>query len=306
MKTKLIIGSRGSELALTQSRYVAGLIEAAVPDIEVKVEVFSTRGDEILSKPLAEIGGKGLFTEELEAALLEGSIDLAVHSLKDLPTEEPTGLCIAATPTRATPNDALVSAKFARLADLPPGATVGTSSLRRKAQLVAAKSGLNIVDLRGNVGTRVKRVTEGDLDAAILACAGLERIGLSDGIAEVLSPEVMLPAAGQGALGVQARADDIDLLEILAKVNDVATRAEVTAERALLAALGGGCQVPIGALAEARGDSLHLRGCVCSLDGKRLFRTEISGPLIDATTLGQQAADALLREGAEAVIADIA
>jgi len=306
MSKKLTIGSRGSELALTQSRYVAGIIQAATPGTEVDVEVFSTRGDEILSKPLAEIGGKGLFTEELEAALLESRIDLAVHSLKDLPTEEPEGLCIAATPTRATPNDALVSTKFARLADLPPGAVVGTSSLRRKAQLIAVQPGLNIVDLRGNVGTRVKRVTEGDLDAAILACAGLERIGLTDVIAEVLAPEVMLPAAGQGALGIQTRADDADLLEILAKLNDGATHAEVAAERALLAALGGGCQVPIGALAKVAGDSLHLRGCVCSLDGERLFRTEISGSITDAATLGQQAADALLREGAQAVIADIA
>lgn len=306
MKTTLTIGSRGSELALTQSRYVAGLIQAAAPDTEVNVEVFSTRGDEILSKPLSEIGGKGLFTEELEAALLEGRIDLAVHSLKDLPTEEPEGLCIAATPTRATPNDALVSEKFARLADLSPGAVVGTSSLRRKAQLTAARPGLNIVDLRGNVGTRVKRVTDGDLDAAILACAGLERIGLTDVIAEVLAPEVMLPAAGQGALGIQTRADDADLLAILARINDEATHAEVTAERALLAALGGGCQVPIGALAHVDGDSLHLRGCVCSLDGERLFRAETSGPAADATALGQQAADVLLRDGAQAVIADIA
>ena len=305
MNTKLIIGSRGSELALTQSRYVAGLIQAVAPDTEVDIEVFSTEGDRNLSAPLSEIGGKGLFTEELEDALLEGRIDLAVHSLKDLPTEEPEGLCIAATPTRATPNDALVSTKFARLANLPPGATVGTSSLRRKAQLVAAQPGLNIVDLRGNVGTRVKRVTEGDLDAAILACAGLERIGLTDVIAEVLAPEVMMPAAGQGALGIQTRADEADLLAILAKISDDATHAEVTAERALLAALGGGCQVPIGALAKVDDDSLRLRGCVCSLDGKRLFRTEISGRVIDATALGQQAADALLREGAQAVIADI-
>lgn len=306
MNTKLIIGSRGSELAVTQSRCVAGLIQAAAPKIEVEVEVFSTRGDEILSKPLSEIGGKGLFTEELEAALLEGRIDLAVHSLKDLPTEQPEGLCIAATPTRATPNDALVSTKFGRVADLSPGATVGTSSLRRKAQLVAVQPDLHIVDLRGNVGTRVKRVTEGDLDAAILACAGLERIGLSDVIAEVLSPEVMLPAAGQGALGIQARADGADLLATLGRINDDGTQAEVTAERALLAALGGGCQVPIGALAEANGDSLHLRGCVCSLDGERLFRNEISGPTTDAADLGRQAADALLVKGAQAVIADIA
>jgi len=251
VRDRIVIGSRGSKLALVQSNFVAGLLRAASPGLTVDIEVISTRGDRIVDRPLAEIGGKGLFTEELEAALRDKSIDLAVHSLKDLPVQNPGGLTVGAIPKRATPNDALVAREATSLATLREGARLGTSSLRRKAQLLIARPDLKIVDLRGNVDTRIAKVLErGELDAAVLACAGLERIGRAGVITEVLKPEVMLPAPGQGALGIQCRADDAEVLTLLGTLDDADTRAEVTAERALLEGLGGGCQAPIGALGE--------------------------------------------------------
>lgn len=306
MRPAVTIGSRGSKLALTQTGQVADLLRAASPGIVVTIETISTKGDRVLDKPLAVIGGKGVFTQELEAALRDGSIDLAVHSLKDLPTEEPEALCLGAVPARATPNDALVCAKWACLEDLPDGARVGTSSLRRRAQLLARKPGLNVVDIRGNIDTRVAKVLDKEeMDAAILACAGLERIGQTDAIAEVLPADVMLPAAGQGALGIQARADDDELLALLEKIHDAAAAAETAAERTMLAALGGGCQVPIGALARAAGDGLTLHGLVCSLDGTQVLRTEVSGNSSDAESLGNQAAENLLASGAKAIVAQL-
>lgn len=306
MRPKLTIGSRGSKLALTQSNQVADMIRSAIPGTEVDITVISTRGDRILDRPLAEIGGKGLFTEELEAALRDGSIDLAVHSLKDLPTDDPEGLCIAASPKRVTPNDALVSTKYSSLKDLPSGATVGTSSLRRKAQLLSLNPDLNIVDLRGNIDTRMGKVTEtGELDAVILACAGLERIDRADVITEVIAPELMLPAASQGVLGIQTRADDTELREALSAIHDSDTYAEALAERTLLAGLGGGCQVPIGALAHARNHTLTLEACVCSLDGKTTLRVLLFGDTDHPEALGEQAAQNLLDQGAAAIVAEI-
>lgn len=306
MRERLIIGSRGSNLALTQSNQVADMIRAALPGVEVEITIFSTKGDRILDKPLAEIGGKGLFTEELEAALREGTIDLAVHSLKDLPTDDPDGLTIAATPKRVTPNDALVSKSYGSLKELPAGATVGTSSLRRKAQLLALNPKLIIRDIRGNIETRMGKTLEtGELDAVILACAGLERVNRQDVIAEIIAPELMLPAAAQGVLGVQTRADDAELREALATIHDAASYAEATAERALLAGLGGGCQVPIGALATTDDGDLMLLGCVASLDGTRILRAEISGSPDAAETLGKQGAAILLEQGADSIIAEI-
>lgn len=305
MRPKLIIGSRGSNLALTQTNQVADMIRQAIPGVEVEVIIYSTRGDRILDRPLSEIGGKGLFTEELEAALRDGSIDLAVHSLKDLPTDDPEGLCIAASPKRVTPNDALVS-KYASLKDLPAGATVGTSSLRRKAQLLAMNPDLIIVDIRGNIETRMGKVIKtGELDAVILACAGLERVDRADIITEVIAPELMLPAASQGVLGIQTRADDTELRQALATIHDLDTYAEALAERTLLAGLGGGCQVPIGALAKVDGDTISLEACVCSLDGKTTLRTSHTGTVANAQALGQQAAQELLNQGANAIIAEI-
>ena len=251
MRDRIVIGSRGSKLALIQSNYVAGLLRAAAPGLTADIELISTRGDQIIDRPLAEIGGKGLFTEELERALREKTIDLAVHSLKDLPVQDPGGLVVGAIPKRATPNDALVAREAKSLDTLKKSARVGTSSLRRKAQLLIKRPDLEIVDLRGNVDTRIAKVLERkELDAAVLACAGLERIGRADVIAEILKPEVMLPAPGQGALGIQCRADDAEVLTLLKKLDHADTRAEVTAERALLEGLGGGCQAPIGALGE--------------------------------------------------------
>lgn len=305
MRPKLTIGSRGSKLALTQTNQVADMIRAAIPGVEVDITIISTRGDRILDKPLAEIGGKGLFTEELEAALRDGTIDLAVHSLKDLPTDDPEGLCIAASPKRVTPNDALVS-KYDSLKALPAGATVGTSSLRRKAQLLALNPELNIVDIRGNIDTRMGKVTEtAELDAVILACAGLERIDRADVITEVIAPEDMLPAASQGVLGIQTRADDTELRQALEAIHDSATYAEALAERTLLAGLGGGCQVPIGALAKVEGDTITLEACVCSLDGLTILRSTLAGTPDSAQALGQQAAQDLLAQGADAIVADI-
>ncbi len=277
MRDRVVIGSRGSRLALVQSNYIAALLREAAPGLVVEIETISTRGDRILDRPLAEIGGKGLFTEELEAALRAKTIDLAVHSLKDLPVQDPGGLTVGAIPKRATPNDALVARDAKTLEELPQGARVGTSSLRRKAQLLLKRKDLQIVDLRGNVDTRIAKVLErGELDAAVLACAGLERIGRADVIAQVLQADVMLPAPGQGALGIQCRADDTELLNLLRRLDHGDTRAEVTAERALLEALGGGCQAPIGALGKMIAGRLRLRCGVFSLDGGPSISVEVS------------------------------
>ncbi len=305
MRTQVVIGSRGSLLALTQTNHIADMLKAAQPGLEVRVEVISTRGDRIQNKPLSEIGGKGLFTEELEAALREGLIDLAVHSLKDLPTDDPEGLAVGATPKRVTPNDALVCSKWTSLDELPDDATVGTSSLRRKAQLLAAKPGLTIVDLRGNIDTRMKRVADGDIDAAILACAGIERLGRNEAIAEVLSTEIMIPACGQGALGIQCRAEDPDVRALLGKIHHADSAAETTAERAFLSHLGGGCQVPIGAIAVVSNGRLRMRGCVCSLDGAHIIRVEIEGDAEEAEILGRDAALLAVEDGADTIIASI-
>ncbi len=305
MRARVVIGSRGSQLALAQTHLVADMLRARQAGLEVAVQIISTKGDQSIDRPLAEIGGKGLFTAELEEALRAGTIDLAVHSLKDLPTEEPEGLCLAATPARMTPNDAFVAREAESFATLPNGARVGTSSLRRKAQLRGVRPDLEVVDLRGNVDTRLAKVFErNEVDAAILACAGLERLGRGEAIAELLHRDVMLPAPGQGALGIQARADDEDLLQLLAQVDDAAARAETTAERALLAGLGGGCQVPIGALAESADDMLSLFGCVARIDGTRILRTELAGPAAEAAALGREAAERLLADGAQAIVAE--
>lgn len=268
MRDRVVIGSRGSKLALVQSNHVADLLRKASPGLTVEIQIISTRGDQIIDRPLAEIGGKGLFTEELERALRDKSIDIAVHSLKDLPVQNPGGLAIGAIPKRATPNDALVAREATSLETLKKGARVGTSSLRRKAQLLLARPDLEIVDLRGNVDTRIAKVLErGVLDAAVLACAGLERIGRADVITAVLQAEVMLPAPGQGALGIQCRVDDANVQMLLHDLDDRGTRAEVTAERALLEGLGGGCQAPIGALGKMMNGRLSLSCGVFSPDG---------------------------------------
>lgn len=302
MKDSIVIGSRGSKLALIQSNHIADLLRPLAPGSEFSIKIISTKGDKILDVPLAKIGGKGLFTKELEVAMLDGEIDMAVHSLKDLPTEFPEGLVLGCVPERATPNDALVSAEYSDLAALPKGATVGTSSLRRKAQLYAQRPDLQIIDLRGNIDTRVGRVEGGGLDAAILACAGLERIGRSDAIRQYLPPSIMLPAPGQGALGIEIRKDDPEISDLLSKIHNKNVTAEVSAERTVLSTLGGGCQVPIGALAGVLEGKLSLSACVCSLDGTTILRSEIEGPIDEAEKLGLQVAKELLDQGAQKLI----
>jgi hydroxymethylbilane synthase len=304
MPGRIVIGSRGSDLALTQSRHVAALLRELHPGLEVHIEVISTKGDRITDVPLAKVGGKGLFTKELEVALLDGSIDLAVHSLKDLPTELPEGLALAAVPPREDPHDALISAKGLGLAALPRGARVGTSSLRRRVQLLACRPDLDIVDLRGNVPTRLQKLHDLGLDAIVLAAAGLRRLGLQDAITELLPPSVMISAVGQGALGIETRSDDPRTRALLAPLHDTATAAATTAERSLLAAMGGGCQVPIGALAQVNGDRLELTACVCSTDGLTVLRVQLDGATTDAAALGRRAAEQLSEAGAGPLIAN--
>jgi hydroxymethylbilane synthase len=305
VRDRVVIGSRGSKLALVQSNYVADLLRAISPGLTVEIQIISTRGDRIIDRPLAEIGGKGLFTEELERALRDKSIDIAVHSLKDLPVQDPGGLAVGAIPKRATPNDALVAREATSLDTLKQGARVGTSSLRRKAQLLLKRPDLDIVDLRGNVDTRIAKVLErGELDAAVLACAGLERIGRADVITEVLKPDVMLPAPGQGALGIQCRVDDGDVLALLGKLDHADTRAEVTAERLLLEGLGGGCQAPIGALGVATGERFALHCGVFGTPGKRsIHMVRVRSPRQDTYEFAHTLLTSLRKDGADDIIA---
>jgi hydroxymethylbilane synthase len=295
----LTIGSRGSQLALWQAHWVrdrlAELGEAAA------IEIIKTSGDRIADAPLAAIGGKGLFTKEIEDALVEGRIDLAVHSLKDLPTELPAGLGIAAVPPREDVRDAMVGG---RLADLPHGARVGTSSLRRTAQLRAARPDLTIEPVRGNLDTRLRKLAQGQYDALALAAAGLRRLGWEDRIAELLPFEVMCPAVGQGALAIETR-DAGEAVEICARLNDLETRLAVETERAVLRALGGGCQVPIGAHAAVEGGGLRLLGVVASPDGVRLIRREAAGPAGDAASLAQTLAEELVAAGAGEILEEV-
>ncbi|MDZ4860273.1 MAG: hydroxymethylbilane synthase [Candidatus Hydrogenedentes bacterium] len=300
---RLVIGSRGSQLALTQSRTVAAMLEEAIPNLEVSIEVIQTQGDIILDVPLSQIGSKGLFTHELESALLEGTIDLAVHSLKDLPTDFPVGLTLGAVPPREHPGDAFVSERFDSLDALPEGATVGTSSLRRRAQLLAYRSDLCLVDLRGNVDTRLRKIADGEVDAAVLAYAGIVRIGRRDAIRSAIPETVMVPAPAQGALGIEVRDEDTRVLAYCSRIHNDRASAEVTAERACLSMLEGGCQVPIGALARVHQDELTLLACVCSVDGKTVLRVEERGDARHAREIGNTAAARLVTMGAASLIA---
>ena len=299
---KIVIGTRGSELARTQSEWVAARIREAAPGVEVVLEIIKTTGDKIQDVALSKIGGKGLFTKELEVALIDKRIDLAVHSLKDLPTELPPGLALGAVPVREVPWDALVARDGLTLAQLPTGAKVGTSSLRRRAQLRACRDDLDIVELRGNVPTRLGKVTEGELDAVILAHAGLNRLGLDEHITEDLASEFMVPAPAQGALGIEIRADDTELRALLASIHHEDTAICAHAERAVLTALGGGCQVPIGAVARIEDGTLHLVACVADPDSGRVLRTSHEAPASEGLKTGQLAAEALLGKGAAEII----
>lgn len=295
----LRFGTRGSDLALWQTRHVMALLQQALPELFVEYEIIKTRGDQILDTPLPLVGGKGVFTAELEAALHEKRIDCAVHSLKDLPIAQPEGLIIAALPTRANPSDVLVSRAGYTLATLPQGATIGTSSTRRAAQLLHQRPDLNMLDIRGNVDTRVRKAlaSDGAYDAIVLAYAGLERLGKSGIVTQVLDFDAMLPAPGQGAIAVQTR-DDTALREIFSYLHHKDTEFAVTAERAFLAGLGGGCSVPVAAYATLENHQLHLSGRVTAPDGKRQIDVAITTTISDAAdayaagiSLAQQALD---------------
>jgi hydroxymethylbilane synthase len=296
----LTIGSRGSQLALWQARWIKSCLEEVGQ--ACRIEIIKTTGDKITDVPLAKIGSKGLFTKEIEEALMRGDVDLAVHSMKDLPTELPAGLTIAAVPLREDPRDALAGKA---LDALSAGGKVGTSSLRRAAQLRALRPDLRVEELRGNLDTRLRKLAEGRYDAIMLAAAGLKRMGWEDRIAEILSVDSVCPAVGQGALAIETRSDDGDAERICRQLDHAETRLAVLAERALLGALGGGCQVPIGAYGRIEDGDLLLMAVVCSPDGKHLIRRSTSGALAEAVTLGQRLGQELLDAGADDILESV-
>jgi hydroxymethylbilane synthase len=295
---RLRIGSRGSQLALWQAHHISALLREC--GHEVELEIIKTTGDKITDVALAKVGTKGMFTKEIEEALAEGRIDLAVHSLKDLPTELSQGFEIAAVTTRENPRDVFCSSKYASIEDLPRAARVGTSSLRRQAQLKAVRPDLDIHPLRGNVDTRLRKLEAGEYDAIILAAAGLNRLGKTQLVREVIPSEVMCPAAGQGALGIEIRAGDSNTRQHLAFLDDAAARATTTCERALLNKLGGGCQVPIGAFAQVRDGRLHLEAIVADPDGSKVLRESRDGS--DPVPLGESVGEILLQRGGDAIL----
>ena len=299
----LRIATRQSALALWQAEHVKQRLEALHPGLHVELVGMTTKGDQILDSPLAKIGGKGLFVKELEVALLEGRADIAVHSMKDVPAEFPEGLGLTAILAREDPRDAFVSNRFEALEDLPEGAVVGTSSLRRQCQLKALRPDIEVHPLRGNVNTRLGKLDAGDYDAVVLACAGLKRLGLGDRIRQELGPEVILPAIGQGAIGIECRLDDTETRDLVAPLADEKTTLRVTAERAMNARLMGGCQVPIGGYAIIEHGVILLQGLVGSPDGSRIVRGDISGRPEDAEELGRVLAEDLLARGAGELLA---
>ncbi|MDX7887820.1 hydroxymethylbilane synthase [Aeromonas caviae] len=301
----LRIATRKSPLALWQANFVKDRLEALHPDLQVELVPMSTQGDKILDTPLAKVGGKGLFVKELETAMLEGRADIAVHSMKDVPVEFPDGLGLHTICEREDPRDAFVSNHFNQIGELPQGAVVGTSSLRRQCQLRAARPDLVIRDLRGNVNTRLAKLDAGEYDAIILAAAGLKRLEMAHRIAAFIEPEQSLPANGQGAVGIECRLDDHELHALLAPLEHPETRIRVLTERAMNRALQGGCQVPIGAYALVQGEEVWLRGLVGSPDGARVIRDEIRGPLAEGEALGHTLAQRLLAAGADVILAEV-
>lgn len=299
------IATRKSALALWQAEFVKAELLRHHPDIRVELVPMSTQGDKILDTPLAKIGGKGLFVKELETAMLDGRADIAVHSMKDVPVAFPDGLVLQTICQREDPRDAFVSNQFHSLAQLPQGAVVGTSSLRRQCQLKALRPDLTVRDLRGNVNTRLAKLDNGEFAAIILASAGLIRLGFAARIASYIEPEQSLPANGQGAVGIECRSDDKAIQQLLAPLEHVPTRLCVLAERAMNRRLQGGCQVPIGAFATLKGDKLQLRGLVGSLDGRQIIHAEQSGHAEQAEQLGLQVAEELLAQGAGVILQQV-
>jgi hydroxymethylbilane synthase len=301
-RSNVVLGTRGSKLAVQQSEWVQAQLHALAPHVTVTLRRIQTSGDKILDVPLAQIGGKGLFVKEIEEALLSGEIDLAVHSMKDMPTELPEGLAILCVPPREDPRDALISREGKSFMDLPPGAKIGTSSLRRQSQLLHARPDLTIAMLRGNLDTRLKKLREGQFDAIVLAAAGLRRLAWAHEITEYLSPQISLPAIGQGALGIEGRQDDLFIRSLLSGLNHAPSKTAVLAERALLHRLQGGCQVPIAAHATLAGTKVTLEGVVASVDGKELIRDSAEGTIEDPESIGIQLAERLLSRGGDRIL----
>jgi hydroxymethylbilane synthase len=298
----LRIATRKSPLAMWQAEHVAASLRATHPGLQVELLGMSTQGDKILDTPLAKIGGKGLFVKELEQGMLEGRADIAVHSMKDVPVELPAGLHLPVIMAREDPRDAFVSNRYASLDELPEGARVGTSSLRRQCQLADRRPDLLIQPLRGNVNTRLAKLDAGDYDAVILAAAGLKRLGFAERIRACIPPEDSLPAIGQGAVGIECRSDDARVNALIAPLHHAETAARVRAERAMNHRLHGGCQVPIGGYALLEQDTLWLRGLVGTVDGSEVIRAEIRGPVSAAEDLGTALAEELLDHGARAIL----
>jgi len=301
----LRIATRRSDLALWQARFVQSELEKRHPDINVQLLPISTRGDEITDRPLSAIGGKGLFLKELENALFAGEADLAVHSMKDVPAELPPGMILPVVMAGASPFDAFVSNQWDTPEALPQGARLGTSSLRRASQLKHLRPDLEVRSLRGNVGTRLGKLDSGEFDAIVLACAGLERLGMANRIRYAIPPEQCLPAIGQGVLGIELAEHDTDTLELIESLNHAQTHARVTAERAVNARLAGSCHLPIAAYAEVDADKLWLRACVGAPDGSEIVAHEVRGQVADGARLGHDLAEYLLAHGADKILADL-
>ena len=299
---RLRIGSRGSALALAQSTWVKRQIEAHYPELQVELSIIKTSGDRFVDRPIASVGGKGVFTKEIEDALLHRTIEIAVHSMKDLPTQLPDRLTIAAVPAREDARDVLVTKNGLKLANLPTGARVATGSLRRQAQLLHYRGDLVITPIRGNVDTRLRKLDDGEAEGLIMAAAGLIRLGRAERIGEILPDEICVSAVAQGALAIEAR-EDSSVRQLLSSLHDATSAAETAAERALLRSLSGGCHVPIGARARAAGNDLHMIAIVASPDGKTLCRANRTGPVSEAEKLGQSLADELRRQGADKILA---
>ena len=304
-RTTLVLGTRASKLALQQSEWFQAQVQAVAPDITVTLTRIQTSGDKIVDVPLAKIGGKGLFVKEIEEALLSGEIDFAVHSMKDVPTQLPDGLEILCVPPREDSRDALISRTGCRFQELPVGARVGSSSLRRQSQFLHARPDLRIEMLRGNLDTRLKKLKDGQFDAIILAAAGLRRLGWTEEITEYLDPQLCLPAIGQGALGIEGRSNDQFVRSLLSRLTHPPTQVAVTAERALLHRLEGGCQVPIAAYATLTNDQVRLEGLVASVDGKTVIRDAVQGTRAEAQALGTRLAERLLARGADKILGEI-
>jgi len=299
------IGSRGSRLALAQTHWVEAQLQDRHPGLATDVVIIKTTGDKLKDVPLAQVGGKGLFIKEIEEALLAGEVDLAVHSLKDMPAELPPGCTLGAVPPREDCRDAFISQRYGSLKEIPPGGRVGTGSLRRKVQILHRRPDLEVVHLRGNVDTRLRKLETEGLDAIILAAAGLKRLGLGHIPRGYLSTEEMLPAIGQGALGLEVRAADQEMLDLLAPLNHVPTQVAVTAERAFLARLEGGCLVPVAALGRLAGEVLTLDALISDLEGRSVFQDHLAGPPAEAGSMGRRLAEMLLAQGGGKILEDI-